>query len=152
MTRTYTAADFANARFAQHESGQAVAIRWTQDYAREPDGFWTYERPLNNKFSKEATHQEMVDMGGWVPVPTKPQITESQMVKVYGAAIEEIAVFQYALESVGIEVAPDPEPTDEELLAGIIRNIDDWQSITSPELLAKYLNTAGVTPPNVKGN
>ena len=38
-----------------------------------------------------------------------------------------------------------PEPTDEELLAGIIRNIDDWQSITSPELLAKYLNTAGVT-------
>ena len=46
----------------------------------------------------------------------------------------------------------DPEPTDEELLAGIIRNIDDWQSITSPELLAKYLNTAGVTPPSVKGN
>ena len=43
--------------------------------------------------------------------------------------------------------AADPEPTDEELLAGIIRNIDDWQSITSPELLAKYLNTAGVTPP-----
>ena len=41
----------------------------------------------------------------------------------------------------------DPEPTDEELLAGIIRNIDDWTSITSPELLAKYLNTAGVTPP-----
>ena len=48
--------------------------------------------------------------------------------------------------------ADDPEPTDEELLAGIIRGIDDWQSITSPELLAKYLNTAGVTPPNVKGN
>ena len=48
--------------------------------------------------------------------------------------------------------AADPEPTDEELLAGIIRNIDDWQSITSPELLAKYLNAAGVTPPNVKGN
>ena len=46
----------------------------------------------------------------------------------------------------------DPEPTDEELLAGIIRNIDDWQSITSPELLAKYLNTAGVTAPNVEGN
>ena len=35
---------------------------------------------------------------------------------------------------------------------GIIRNIDDWQSITSPELLAKYLNAAGVTPPNVKDN
>ena len=41
----------------------------------------------------------------------------------------------------------ESEPTDEELLAGIIRGIDDWQSITSPELLAKYLNTAGVTAP-----
>ena len=50
-----------------------------------------------------------------------------------------------AARSLDIEVIPDPEPTDEELLAGIIRNIDDWQSITSPELLAKYLNTAGVT-------
>ena len=48
--------------------------------------------------------------------------------------------------------ADAPEPTDEELLAGIIRGIDDWQSITSPELLAKYLNTAGVTAPNVEDN
>ena|SRR5699024_2549407 len=45
----------------------------------------------------------------------------------------------------GFDVIPDPEPTNAELIAGIIRNIDDWQSITSPELLAKYLNTAGVT-------
>lgn len=151
MTK-YTAADFANAKFAEHEDGRAIAVRWTHDYGSEPDDYWVYERPLNNRFSKEATHQEMADMGGWVPVPTKPQITESQMVKVYGAAVEEMAVFQYALESVGIAIVPDPEPTDEELLAGIIRNIDDWQSITSPELLAKYLNTAGVTPPNVKDN
>src|SRR5699024_8119848 len=49
------------------------------------------------------------------------------------------------MQLLGFDVIPDPEPTDEELLAGIIRNIDDWQSITSPELLAKYLNTAGVT-------
>ena len=141
MTKRYTAADFANARFAEHPDGR-TAMWVTGDYG---DGEW---HSPDDVFDDE----EMATEGGWVPVQTKPQITESQMVKVYGAAVEEMAVFQYALESVGIEVIPDQEPTDEELLAGIIRNIDDWQSITSPELLAKYLNTAGVTAPNVKGN
>ena len=133
MTKRYTAADFANARFAEHPDGR-TAMWVTGDYG---DGEW---QSADDAFDDE----EMAD-GGWVPVQTKPQITESQMVKVYGAAVEEMAVFQYALESVGIEVIPDTEPTDEELLAGIIRNIDDWQAITSPELLAKYLNTVGVT-------
>ena len=152
MTK-YTADDFANAKFAEHESGQAVALRWTQDYGSDPDDYWVYERPLNNRFSKEATHQEMADMGGWVPVPTKPTIT-SRVVKAETANMNpgDKAIFSLALYVAGVEVIPDPEPTDEELLAGIIRGIDDWQSITSPELLAKYLNTAGVTPPNVKGN
>ena len=136
MTK-YTADDFANAKFAEHPDGR-LAHR-----INRPDGWsWAIE-DLNG--NRDRVNENYMAHKGWVPVPTKPQITESQMVKVYGAAIEEIAVFQYALESVGIEIAPDPEPTDEELLAGIIRNIDDWQSITSPELLAKYLNTAGVT-------
>ena len=146
MTKRYTPADFANARFAEHESGQAVAIRWTQDYAREPDGFWTYERPLNNKFSKEATHQEMADMDGWVPVPTKPTITESQMVKVYGAAVEEMAVFQYALESVGIEVIPDPEPTNTDILAKLLGEVATDAGVNlNPRLFAEQLDNAGVT-------
>ena len=79
---------------------------------------------------------------------TKPTITESRYrFMVEGMGFDFKAGFNDALGEFGIEVIPDPEPTDEELLAGIIRNIDDWQSITSPELLAKYLNTAGVTPP-----
>ena len=139
MTKRYTAADFANARFAEHPDGR-IAARLETEEARP----WESVRDFDT--------DEGMAADGWVPVQTKPQITESQMVKVYGAAVEEMAVFQYALESVGIEVIPDPEPTDEELLAGIIRGIDDWQSITSPELLAKYLNTAGVTAPKVKGN
>ena len=134
MTK-YTAADFANAKFAEHENGRTAmkssgCTRWDVKFLE------------GHVSTRDDFHMASF---GWVPVPTKPQITESQMVKVYGAAVEEMAVFQYALESVGIEIIPDPEPTDEELLAGIIRNIDDWQSITSPELLAKYLNTAGVT-------
>src|SRR5699024_6334246 len=131
---------------------------------------------------------------GWVPVATKPAITESQFLPIASRLFKrwpDLGVFmsnlQHELSRLGIEVIPDPEPTitesrfmelvevcsfadgpasyrefcrlagieiipdpepaDEELLAGIIRNIDDWQSITSPELLAKYLNTAGVTPP-----
>ena len=152
MTK-YTAADFANAKFAEHEDGRAIAVRWTHDYGSEPDDYWVYERPLNNRFSKEATHQEMADMGGWVPVPTKPTITDSryQFLMRYENHHYQ-AGFNDALTEFDIGIVDDPEPTDEELLAGIIRNIDDWQSITSPELLAKYLNTAGVTPPNVKGN
>ena len=77
----------------------------------------------------------------------RPTITESQ----YKLALDEDRDPQYvhgftaAMHLLGGEVIPDPEPTDEELLAGIISGIDDWQSITSPELLAKYLNTAGVT-------
>ena len=139
MTK-YTADDFANAKFAEHPDGR-IAVRFNI----YPDFPWT--------FNKGAATDEYRDVGmarfGWVPVPTKPQITESQ----YRLALDEERDPQYvygfadAMRLFGGEVIPDPEPSDEELLAGIIRNIDDWQAITSPELLAKYLNTAGVTPP-----
>ena len=139
MTKRYTADDFANAKFAEHPDGRTAR-------RIEPERGTVFAWSMEHEDGEEDyCADEHLAEHGWVPVQTKPQITESQMVKVYGAAVEEMAVFQYALESVGIEVIPDTEPTDEELLAGIIRNIDDWQSITSPELLAKYLNTVGVT-------
>ena len=135
MTKRHTAADFANARFAEHPDGGLAT--------RSGEGYYTWEVggvPL-------ATDKIMARKG-WVPVPTKPTITESDYRSLtrYGN-IHYQNGFNDALREFGIEVVDDPEPTDEELLAGIIRNIDDWQSITSPELLAKYLNTAGVTPP-----
>lgn len=142
MTRKYTPADFANARFAEH-----------------PDGGWAVrDRPammlpwsIKNGFCSD----DAMVIRGWVPVPTKPQITESQFTRAAAGVWGDegsgpTASNGYArglLFRLGINVVPDPEPTDEEMLAGIIRGIDDWQSITSPELLAKYLNTAGVTPP-----
>ena len=147
MTQKFSAADFANARFAEHESGQAVAIRWTQDYAREPDGFWTYERPLNNKFSKEATHQEMADMDGWVPVPTKPTITESE----YRLALDEDRDPQYvygftaAMRLFGGEVIPDPEPTNKEKWVTFLRKVNP-DSIMIDDY-AEAIVAAGVTPP-----
>ena len=152
MTK-YTTADFENAKFAEHESGQAVALRWTQDYGSDPDDYWVYERPLNNRFSKEATHQEMADMGGWVPVHTKPTLTESRIKKMVGDyAVDEFAAgfaggFRYA----GGEVIPDPEPTNKERLAQLIGGGHESNKHYA-DGLAEYLDDMGVTAPNVKGN
>lgn len=139
----YTATDFANARFAEHEDGRR-AVRTSTPVAP-----WIME--MRNGPGHCAKDSEMA-RDGWVPAPTKPTITESQFLPIASRLFKrwpDLGVFmsnlQCELSRLGIEVIPDPEPTDEELLAGIIRNIDDWQSITSPELLAKYLNTAGVT-------
>ena len=141
MTK-YTAQDFANAKFAEHEDGRTARV----DPSMGKPNMWSTGDVLLGSDSAMADE-------GWVPVPTKPTITESDYRSLtrYGNHHYR-AGFNDALGEFGIAIVPDPEPTDEELLAGIIRNIDDWQSITSPELLAKYLNTAGVTPPNVKGN
>ena len=140
MGKKYTAEDFANAKFAEHPDGR-IAVRFNI----YPDFPWT--------FNKGADTDEYRDVGmahnGWVPVPTKPTLTDSEVGELVPIELPEeyVTGFIDGFEKAGGTIIPDPEPTDEELLAGIIRNIDDWQSITSPELLAKYLNTAGVTPP-----
>ena len=63
MTK-YTAADFANARFAEHPNGR-IAARNTND----PDYPWGTDQ--------DALPDEDMASYGWVPVPTKPSITES---------------------------------------------------------------------------
>ena len=143
----YTAEDFANARFAEHPDGRTAR-------RIEAERGTVFAWSMEHKDGEEdyCADEHLVDRG-WVPVPTKPTITESRyqfLVDIGNRHYQ--AGFNDALTEFGISIVPDPEPSDEELLAGIIRNIDDWQAITSPELLAKYLNTAGVTPPNVKGN
>lgn len=137
----YTADDFANAKFAEHPNPEDVDARYAARMNTDPAYPWLLDGVPGNT-------DEAMSRTGWVPVPTKPTITESDYRSLtrYGNAHYQ-GGFNDALTEFGIAVIPDPPPTDEELLAGIIRNIDDWQSITSPELLAKYLNTAGVTPP-----
>ena len=136
MTRTYSAADFANARFAEHPDGRIAARLQTEE-----------ARPWESVRDFHADEGMAAD--GWAPVPTKPTITE--LIAAFNELSKDLknrtTILAREIERAGIANVPDPEPTDEELLAGIIRGIDDWQSITSPELLAKYLNTAGVTPP-----
>ena len=143
MTK-YTAADFANARFAEHPDGR-IAARLQTEEARP----WESVRDFHT--------DEGMAADGWVPVIPARTIHDSDVEALCTdtASYERddyLDGFMRGFQQAGGIILDDPEPTDEQLLAGIIRNIDDWQSITSPELLAKYLNTAGVTPPNVKGN
>ena len=148
MGNKYTAADFANARFAEHEDG-----RWAVRTST-PVNPWIMEmRTWPGHCAKDS---EMA-RDGWVPVIPARTIHDRDVEALCTdtASYERddyLDGFIQGFQQAGGVILPDPEPTDEELLAGIIRNIDDWQSITSPELLAKYLNTAGVTPPNAKGN
>ena len=143
MTKRYTAADFANAKFAEHRDGRT---------AMKSSGHTRWDVKFLDGHISDRGNYHMASFG-WVPVPTKPTITDSEVGEIAEEESDDwLLGFISGFEKAGGEVVPDPEPTDEELLAGIIRGIDDWQSITSPELLAKYLNTAGVTPPNVKGN
>lgn len=146
MTRTYTAADFANAKFAEHPDG-GTARTFPQTSRGER---WSYGGAF------VLSDEQMADEG-WVPVIPARTIHDRDVEALCTdtASYERddyLDGFMRGFQQAGGVILDDPEPTDEELLAGIIRNIDDWQSITSPELLAKYLNTAGVTAPNVKGN
>ena len=149
MTNRYTAADFANAQFAKHEDGRVIArCDPISDYAWETDSF-------------VLSDEEMAD-GGWVPVPTKPAITESQ----YRTALDEDRDPQYvygftnAMRLFGGEVIPDPEPTNtdklEELIISAPGNFEGVETVlkrpANVRAWAEYLNDHGVTAPNVKGN
>ena len=109
MTRTYSAADFANARFAEHELG-LLAIR------SDPDDI---EKPWADGGGNWHSDQAMA-RDGWVPVPTKPTITETE----YSDYVDDLGLGELTLEEIladfGIEVIPDPEPTNTDRLEKLI--------------------------------
>src|SRR5699024_1233840 len=139
MTKRYTAADFANAKFAEHPTGR-VAARNGDD----PHYVWVIGE--NGRVSDHC-----MALADWTPVTPAATITDSDVENLCDPYLYNndayLDGFIQGFQAAGGTILDDPEPADEELLAGIIRGIDDWQSITSPELLAKYINTAGVTPP-----
>ena len=142
MTRTYSAADFANARFAEHELG-LLAIR------SDPDDI---EKPWADGGGNWHSDQAMA-RDGWVPVPTKPTITESrfmELVEVCSFA-DGPASYREFCRLTGIEIIPDSEPTNTERLTEMHK---DWLCLANPEseTFPEYLNRKGVTAPNVKGN
>ena len=153
MTKRYTADDFANAKFAEHPGGRR-AVRTST-----PVTPWIME--MRNGPGHCARDSEMA-REGWVPVPTKPTITESQ----YKLALDEDRDPQYvygfadAMRLFGGEVIPDPEPTNtdklEELIISAPGNFEGVETVlkrpANVRAWAEYLNEHGVTAPNVKGN
>ena len=139
MTRRYTAADFANARFAEHPDGRTARVdprcktlsRWSSGGA-----FLKHDADLAN--------------AGWVPVPTKPQITETE----YSDYVDDLGLGELTLEEIladlGIEIIPDPEPTNTDRLEEILEEV--WTPIESARTFAEWLDSKGITAPNVKGN
>ena len=133
MTK-YTAADFANAKFAEHEDGRVIS-------RCNPASKYAWE---NNR--GDLTDAEMADEG-WVPVPTKPTITESE----YRLALDEDRDPQYvygftaAMRLFGGEVIPDPEPTNKDKWVTFLRKVNP-DSIMIDDY-AEAIVAAGVTPP-----
>ena len=143
MTK-YTANDFANARFAEHPDGRNA------HRINHPDGWsWAIE-DLNG--NRDRVNENYMMRLGWVPVPTKPTITESETAteeRRYGT--DYWLGFRRGFERAGGEVIPDPEPTNTERLTEMYK---DWSCLANPEseTFPEYLDRHGVTAPNVKGD
>ena len=142
MTK-YTADDFANARFAEHPDGR-VAARFGYPSTRPWES--------SNSSHSDSTMAER----GWVPVPTKPTITESQFRPIASRLFKrwpDLGVFmsnlQHELSSLGIEIVNDPEPTNTDRLRELHRA---WINECGDLTLSEYFDKHGVTAPNVKGN
>ena len=130
----YTASDFANARFAEHPDGD-FAARFDPD---SPDPWLGTEECA-------YTDRDMAN-AGWVPAPTKHTITESEYRKGTGnfGAFAKFG-FDTALIIAGVEVTPDPEPTNAEKLADVYRSWCGRDEV--PNSLIRFMDEAGVTAP-----
>ena len=136
MTREYTAADFANAQFAEH-ADCGLATRSGGDYCPWVVG------------GKSFSTDEHMARYGWVPVPSKPTITESRVSKELAYETEDFkAGFHYALAILEAEIIPAPEPTNTDNLTELMKEIDQAIGLgVTPRTVAKYLNDNGVTAP-----
>ena len=155
MTRKYTAADFENAKFAEHPETDALAVK----RATGPYEWTTFD---DDGYTGWLTTATMLKVDGWVPVPTKPQITESrftELVEVCSFADGQASYREFC-RLAGIEIAPDPEPTNtdrlEKLIISAPGNFEGVEAIlkrpANVRAWAEYLNDHGVTVPNVKDN
>ncbi|MCT2182863.1 hypothetical protein M3G00_07925 [Brevibacterium casei] len=150
----YTAADFAAAEFAKRPNGDMAArldpedtLPWRVVNGR---GLWSW-------FNDYDMAEE-----GWVPVPSspaKPTITAGEVGRrshlVRGDNVETPSLVDF-LEALGIEVVPDPVPSNAERLAKMLRQAWDrttpFESPTEQaEGLAVWLDDRGVTVPGGEG-
>lgn len=144
--KTYTAADFAAAKFA--EKDDYVGMRDEQD-AGQP---WTIKR-IGGAYQSRCTDAEMANRL-WTPVPARPTITESELRETimggsgFADAIRDGVTA--SLSRLGIEVVPDAEPTNAERLRELLGTITvDEQRLDD---LAHDLSALGVIAPGGEGD
>ena len=144
MTK-YTAADFANAQFAKHPDGRTAR---RIEAERGTVFAWSMEHKDGDE--DYCADEHLVDHG-WVPVHTKPTITE--LIAAFNELSKDLknrtTILACELERAGIANVPDPEPTNTDRLEQLIKDYDECDSYIS---LPEFLDQFGVTAPNAKGN
>ena len=134
MTKRYTAADFANARFAEHPDGRIAARLQTEE-----------ARPWESVRDFHADEGMAAD--GWVPVPTKPTITESETIREEEAHGTNFWLgFRKGFERAGGQIIPDPPPTNLEKLLRIIGGFEvfDAEGREAAHQIAQILDNNNV--------
>ncbi|WP_181272804.1 hypothetical protein [Brevibacterium oceani] len=142
----YTSEDFEQAKFAEHEDGR-IAMR-VNPHLEEP---WE---------SLEDYHSDAnMAHNGWVPVPGKPTITESELEEIRtGWGKIAAQAWLRGFTKAGGEIIPDPEPTNAEKLEQLLWAINKehegeyLEDEAAVRAWAEALDAAGITPPNVKDN
>ncbi|GAA1642714.1 hypothetical protein GCM10009700_31900 [Brevibacterium sanguinis] len=149
--KTYTAADFAAARFA--EKDDYVGMRDEQDAGRP----WTIKR-IGGTYQSRRSDRGMVDLL-WTPVPATPAVrtitknkyTEIRDELVRVGAVRGDSEFFVIVTALGIEVVPDPEPTNAERLNGLLVEFTHLNASCGGEqgdhALAAFLDAHGVIAP-----
>ena len=147
MTRTYSAADFESARFAEHpDGGTARTFPQTTAGAR-----WSYGGAF------VMSDEQMADEG-WVPVIPARTIHDRDVEalctdKASYERDDYLDGFIRGFQQAGGVILEDPEPTNTDNLTELMKEIDQAIGLgVAPRTVAKYLNDNGVTAPNVKGN
>lgn len=118
--KKYTAEDFAKA--------QAATLNRTRGLGGRVDHGDSLPWLILSEDDRRWVRDEDMAAGGWVPVPSspaKPTITAGEVGRrshlVRGGNVETPSLVDF-LEALGIEVVPDPVPSNAELLA---RDLDE---------------------------
>ncbi len=140
MTKRFTASDFANARFAEHPDGRTAR---------------TVKSKTSNRWSLDGVFlypDDYMSRKGWVPVPSKPTITESDYQELMDSTSVPYGVgFTDGFHRAGGEVIPDPEPSNTDRLEKLLRE-SGFEFFTSGHRadareLAEWLNSDCVKAP-----
>ena len=141
MTKRYTAADFANARFAEHRDGR-TARRIESE--RGTVFAWSVERAGGEE---DYCADEYLAAHCWVPVPTDPTMTDSEIGAIADHKSDDwLDGFMAGYEKAGGTIL---EETTRERVARLVNEIVDGHGIVPVgEKVADRLISVGLVKDN----